>query len=298
MSTRTAVPATRPATSNSAGGLLQAIRLAPARIGYELRGYFRLGDTVFFTFLFPVMFFALFSTIFGGDISAAGAAGTLADGADPGPTIPMATYYLPGMMAAGLLLSGVQNLAIDIAGEKSDGRLKRLGGTPMSPVTYFLGKFGQVFVTGLCQVVLLLLIARFAFGVDLPTDVGSWLTLAWVFALGLAGCALLGIALSSVPRSGKSASAVVIPIVLLLQFISGVYVPFFELPDSVRTIASAFPLAWMARGLRSVFLPDDFKILETGGEWGLAQVAIALAIWLVIGLVLSRLTFRWLRRDA
>lgn len=279
-------------------GLWRAIRLAPARIAFEVRGYFRQGDTVFFTFLFPVLFFVLFSTIFSGDISAAGAAGTLKEGEDPGIVITMATYYLPGMLAAGLLLSGVQNLAIDIAMEKGDGRLKRLGGTPMSPVTYFLGKFGQVFVTGLGQVAVLLLVASLAFGVELPTEPSRWLTFAWVYVLGIAASALLGIALSSVPRSGKSASAVVIPIVLVLQFISGVYVANFDLPDSVQNIAAFFPLAWMARGMRSVFLPEDFAILERGEVWGLGQIALALAAWLIIGAVLSRLTFRWLRPDA
>lgn len=277
---------------------VSAVSLAPSRIAYEVRGYFRQGDTVFFTFLFPVLFLVLFSTIFSGDISAAVAAGTLAEGEDPGTIVPMANYYLPGMLAAGLLLSGVQNLAIDIALEKGDGRLKRLGGTPMSPVTYFLGKFGQVFVTGLGQVALILLVASLAFGVDLPTEPSRWLTFAWIYVLGMLASALLGIALSSVPRSGKSASAVVIPIVLVLQFISGVYVANFDLPDSVQTIASFFPLAWMARGMRSVFLPQDFAILERGEVWGHGQIALALLAWLVIGAILTRLTFRWLRRDA
>ena len=70
--------------------------------------------------------------------------------AAPGPRgISVGAYYLPGMLAAGMLLSGVQNLAVDIATEKGDGTLKRLGGTPLSPVSYFLGKIGQVFVTGI-----------------------------------------------------------------------------------------------------------------------------------------------------
>ncbi|PWD50328.1 ABC transporter [Serinibacter arcticus] len=279
-------------------GLLRAVRLAPARIAFEVRGYFRQGDTVFFTFLFPVLFLVLFSAIFSGDITAAGAAGTGVEGGESGTVITMATYYLPGMLAAGLLLSGVQNLAIDIAIEKGDGRLKRLGGTPMSPVTYFLGKFGQVVVTGLGQVALLLLVARFAFDVALPTEPSRWLTFAWLYVLGMSASALLGIALSSVPRSGRSASAVVIPIVLVLQFISGVYVANFDLPDSVQTIASFFPLAWMARGMRSVFLPEDFAILERGEVWGQGETALALLAWLVVGAILSRLTFRWLRRDA
>ena len=39
------------------------------------------------------------------------------------------------------------------------------------------------------------------------------------------------------------------------------------------------------------------KSAEAGGSWNLAGVAIALGIWLVAGLVVSRLTFRWIRKD-
>ena len=116
--------------------------------------------------------------------------------------------------------------------------------------------------------------------------------------LGTATSALLGIALSSVPRSGKSATAVVIPIVLVLQFISGVYLQFSMLPAWLQDIASLFPLKWMAQGMRAAFLPEDFEALERHGSWELGWVAVWLVAWLVIGLVVSRITFRWIRRDA
>ena len=124
------------------------------------------------------------------------------------------------------------------------------------------------------------------------------MTFAWVFVLGITTSALLGIALSAVPRSSKSATAVVIPIVLVLQFISGVYLQFSQLPEWMQNLASIFPLKWMAQGMRAVFLPDDFEVLEQHGEWDLGWVAVALLAWLVVGLVVSRLTFRWIRRDA
>jgi ABC-2 type transport system permease protein len=50
--------------------------------------------------------------------------------------------------------------------------------------------------------------------------------------------------------------------------------------------------------MRAVFLPDSFEALEQGGTWNLPGVAIATGIWLVAGLVLARLTFRWIRKDA
>ena len=266
------------------------IAIGASRIGYEVKGYFRSPDAVFFTFLFPLIMLGIFTAAFSasGDISAG-----------PGTeSISVGAYYLPGMLAAGMLLSGVQNLAVDIATEKGDGTLKRLGGTPLSPVSYFLGKIGHVFVTGVLQAALLLLAAATVFGIALPTEPQAWGTFAWVFVLGVATSALLGIALSSVPRSGKSATAVVIPIVLVLQFISGVYIQFSQLPDWMQNLASVFPLKWMAQGMRAAFLPDDFKVMEQNQEWDLGWVAVALLAWLVIGLVVSRLTFRWNRRDA
>ena len=266
------------------------LRIGASRIGYETKGYFRSPDAVFFTFLFPIIMLGIFTAAFS-------AAGDI----QPGPGaegISVGAYYLPGMLAAGMLLSGVQNLAVDIATEKGDGTLKRLGGTPLSPVSYFLGKIGQVFVTASLQAALLLLVSATLFGIAMPSTAEAWLTFAWIFVLGVATSALLGIALSAIPRSGKSATAVVIPIVLVLQFISGVYLRFNILPEWMQNLASVFPLKWMAQGMRSVFLPDAFKVLEQNGEWELGWVAIALVAWLVIGLVVSRLTFRWIRRDA
>lgn len=269
---------------------MSTVALGAWRARFELLQYFRSPDTLFFTFLFPIFMLGLFSVAFGSD-------GDVSMG--PGlPAIAMAEYYLPSMLAAGLLLSGFQNLAIDISLERADGTLKRLGGTPLSPVSYFLGKMAQVAATGTLQAALLIAFAVLAFRVQLPTDPAHWFTFAWVFVLGIATSALLGVALAALPRTAKSATAVVIPIALVLQFVSGVYLPFWQLPDWLQTAAGVFPVKWMAQGMRSVFLPDEYAALEQGGQWNLAGVAIALAVWLVVGIVVSRLTFRWIRRDA
>ncbi|WP_448002858.1 ABC transporter permease [Agromyces bauzanensis] len=262
--------------------------LGAARIGAETKTYFRSPDTLFFTFFFPFVLLAIFTAAF----SAQGEVGP------PGSEVTIGAYYLPGMIAAGILLSGVQNLAVDIALEKGNGTLKRLGGTPLSPMSYFIGKIGQVFVTGVLQAALLLLAGRLVLGIELPTEPEKWVTFAWVFVLGLVTSALVGIALSAVPRSGRSASAVVIPTVLLLQFISGIYLQWNLLPTWLQEVAGLFPLKWIAQGMRSVFLPEGWEVLEQNESWNLPGVAIALAIWLVVGLALSRLTFRWIRRDA
>jgi len=273
-------------------GLGRTLRLGFARVGYETKIYFRAGDTVFFTFLFPAVLLCIFSVAFDG------LGGVSSTAPDDASTISQAAYYLPGMIAAGILLSGVQNLGVDIAVERSDGTLKRLAGTPLPVLSYFLGKMGQVLVTSLAQVILLLLLARVAFGVDLPDDLAHWLTFVWVYLLGIVTAAVLGIAISRLPRSGKSATAVIIPPLLVLQFISGVFLSFTLLPDWLQTVASIFPLKWIAQGMRAALLPDQFAAAEQGGSWNLPLVALVLGVWLVVGLVVCRVTFRWIRRDS
>ena len=270
--------------------LPRTVRLGLSRIGYELRVYFRQGDSVFFTFLFPILMLSVFAVAFSN-------AGNIGENPDGSGGISWAAFYLPGMVAAGMLLSGVQNLGVDIAGEKGDGTLKRLGGSPLPVISYFIGKIGMVMVSAVLQAILLLLVARFAFNVALPTEADKWLTFAWVFLLGVITSCVLGIALSALPRSGKSATAVVIPIVLILQFISGVYLQFSMLPEWLQNVASIFPLKWMAQGMRAVFLPESFATLEQTGDWNLPWVAIIMAVWFVVGLLLCALTFRWIRKD-
>lgn len=266
------------------------VRSGIATMLLEVRGYFRTPDTVFFTFLFPILMLGIFGVAF----DSIGEIGARPDGTGG---IRMADYYLPGMVAAGIFLSGVQNLAIDIAREKSEGWLRRLGGTPLSAVSYFIGKAGLVFITSLLQLALLLLFARFALGVELPAAPEAWGRLAWLFVLGIATMTLLGIALSAVPRSTRSATAVVLPIVLLLQFVSGVYLQFSMLPEWLQQTAGLLPLKWLAQGMRSVFLPEHFAQAELNGSWELGLVVLNLVGWLVAGLVLSLITFRWQRRS-
>ena len=268
----------------------RTLRLGAERVRWEVRQYFRERDTLFFTFLFPTVIFLIFAAAF----SAQGDVGARADGSGG---ISIAASYLPGLVAAGIVLSGVQNLGIAIAQERSDGTLKRLGGSPLPVVSYFIGKAGMVLVTALIQLVLLLGVASVLFGVTLPGDAAHWGRFVWIFVLSIVMATVLGIAVSGIPSSGRSASAVIVPILLILQFISGVYFRFTDLPDWLQTIAGFFPIKWVAQGMRSVFLPERFAAVEQTGTWDIGTMALVLAIWTVAGLVVSALTFRWVRRD-
>lgn len=278
---------TRAPGASRAPRLPSAASVALARTRVELTQFFRERDAVIFIFAYPIIMLAIFATVFGDSEIEAG----------PGADLDFATYFLPGMIATGLLLSTFQNLAIGIAEERDNGALKRLRGTPMPPSAYFLGKIGSVLTTSLVQVALLLVVAATMFGVELPTDAGRWWTFGWVMVLGVASGAICGVAFSSIPRSARSASAVVTPVVLVLQFVSGVFFAYDSLPGWMQDVAAAFPLKWLAQGMRSVFLPDAATALEPAGSWEHGRTALVLGAYLVLGLVVALRTFRWRRRD-
>jgi ABC-2 type transport system permease protein len=254
-----------------------------SRVQVELLQFFRETQALVFIFFFPVVMLVIFASVFNGSdfIETAGVG------------ITGAQYYLTGMIATGVMLSSFQALSITIAVERDNGTLKLLHGTPMPAMAYFIGKVGQVVVTTLIQIALLLAVARLAYGVPLPGSADKWFRLVWLLVLGAASGTALGIAFAAVPRSGRTAANVVTPVVLVLQFISGVYFPYNQLPSWMHAIASVFPLKWMAQGMRSVLLPAQMVHAEPGGSWQIGTGAVVLAVWLVVGLVIASRTFRW-----
>jgi ABC-2 type transport system permease protein len=253
---------------------MSAIALGIDRTVLELKMYSREKEAVFFSFLFPILLLALFSVIFGSQFAGADSNGMTAGG-----------YFLPGMLSAGVLLTSFQTMAMSVTAERDDGTLKRLRATPMPPVAYFLGKVGLVAISSTVQVAL----------VQLPSTADRWAVFALVFALGVFGGTVLGIAYSSM-ATARTVGAVVIGPMLVLQFISGVYIAFDDVPQWLQQVASVFPLKWIAQGMRSVFYPSDLASAEMVGSWETGRTALVLFAWAVGGLVLCVLTFKWFKR--
>jgi ABC-2 type transport system permease protein len=257
-------------------------RIGLRRVRIELLQFGRDREAAFFTMILPVLLLVVFGSAFTGDVA---------------PGVPFSQYFLAGMLASGIVYTSFQNLAIAIPQERDDGTLKRLQGTPMPKASYFVGKVGLVLSIYLVQVVVMMALGVALFDVHLPGDPADWWTFSWVSLLGLVCCTLLGIAFSSVPRSGRGASALVSPVVLVLQFTSGVFFQYDELPPWMQQLAALFPLKWLCQGMRSVFLPDTFQRQELAGSWELGRTALVMAVWSVAAAALALRYFRFQRRD-
>lgn len=248
----------------------------------ELKEFFRSREQMIFIFAFPIIFLVLFGSMLGSQVIA--------------PGVNFAQYFLAGMIAYGIINTGFQSLALSIAVDRDADVLKRIKATPLPASAYFAAKIAQVLLVSVVQLTMLIAVGVTVYGAQLP-DAPGWFTFAWVFVLGTAASTVLGIAVSSLLRNSKAGSAILTPVVLYLQFTSGVFFLYSDVPVWLQHIAEVFPLKWLAQGMRSVFLPGSFESQEVRGSWEHPMTAVVLLLWIVFGTVLAIRTFRWQRFD-
>ncbi len=254
------------------------IKVGLLRGRLEVLQFLRQRESVVFTLAFPVILLFIFGSVFKNTIA---------------PGVSFSQYFVAGMIASGLVNTGFQQLAIFIPMERDMGTLKRLRGIPMSPISYFIGKAIVVLFAMIVQVALLIVIGRFFFGLHFPINTSLWLRFLLLLIVGSIASTILGIAFSSIPKSGRGASALVSPVVIVLQFISGVFFVFSDLPKWMQQFAALFPLKWLTQGMRSVFLPQSFAAKEPAHSWELGKMWLILLLWIIGGTIWAVRSFRW-----
>ncbi len=264
----------------------RSVRLGYAYTLLSLKTVYREPAAVFFMVLFPVLFLVIFSSLLTFEIGVPqGAEGQV-------PAIKFSQYFVAGILGVAIFGTSFNLLGNSLAIQQYDGTLKQLAATPLPKTSFFMGLVGTALFYTLLQLVVMIALGVLAYGVELP-DAEGWLTLIWIILLGVpAGC-VMGVAITAIIPSARAAPAVIQAPFIIFQFISGVFFTLSSLPTWLQWVAGVFPLRWVAQGLRSVFLPDAYKYAEPGMNWQLDIAAIVLAVWIVVGLGLAVLTFKW-----
>jgi ABC-2 type transport system permease protein len=277
---RTSMAVTVPTDTTPGTARLPGIwRAGLARSAVELKSFFRNRQSLVFSLALPVVLLVVLGSIFSGTVS--------------GTNVSFRLVFMAGIIAAGVMSVAFSGLAINLAIERDNGTIRRLATTPMPRGAYFGGKVSRVVITSVLETVILLAVGAALFHLPIPSTATRWLTLAWVLAIGTTACALLALVYSLIIPNSRSAAAIVTPPFLVLQFISGVFFPYNQLPRWMQTLAALFPLKWMAQGLRSVFLPSSFRLVEPAHSFELGRVALVLAAWCAGCLIVALMTFRW-----
>jgi ABC-2 type transport system permease protein len=250
------------------------LRLVLTQTRYQLIGIARNRRAVVLSLVFPVVLLVMFNSIFvgGGDsVELAGA------------KVTAQAYFTGAMLTYAILLSGFSQLAIGLVVQRERGQLKRLRGTPVPAWTFIVATVLRATVTVGGMAVVLLAIARLAYGVEISGEAIAEILL--YVALGTATMCSLGIAATAIVADVDSAA--VLPLAaVILSLVSGIFVPVDQLPGWLEEVARIFPVCHLAAGLQTS--------LGVAGDTALhAGDAAVLAAWAVWGIVFAARRFRW-----
>jgi ABC-2 type transport system permease protein len=230
----------------------------------ERRMFWRNPSAAFFGVLLPLGLLAIFGAVF---------AGRQEDLA----------VIVPGIAGMSIMSATFTSLAYNLTTLRERGILKRLRGTPLPTSAYLAGLAGNAVANAVLQLVIVIVVGRFAFGVDWPRDWGSLAVFALV---GVVSFTFLGVALSHLIPNPESAPAYVNAVFLPQILIAGVFYDADDAPQVIRDIAEVLPLTHLIDGLSGAIIDGQ----------GVAQhwtALLVLALWGAVGAVFAIRGFSW-----
>ncbi len=198
---------------------------------------------------------------------------------------------LPGILAAVVLFGMVMGPAFALGAEVEDGTILRLRTAPRGTTTYTVGTVVAQTLGALPMFVILLLPWPFLLGDPMHQGRAGWFALVGWLLLGTLATLPIGIVGGALAGRPTRVMLFVMAPVVALGFLSGVFGP-HTIPGWASGAVQAFPLYWLAHGLRSTMLPAGAEALEIGGAWHPGLAAAVLLAWAVAGLVAAPAVLR------
>jgi ABC-2 type transport system permease protein len=252
------------------------LALTARQIRYTNKAFWRNPASAFFTFVFPLMFLVIFTTLLG-------------NGHVPGLDVKQSTLYVPAMAAFGLITACYTNLAMNIAIQRDEGILKRLRGTPLPPWAFMIARVLHAMLVALILVVLCTGFGVIVYGAHLPS--GTWLLRYLVtFIVGGAAFAALGLAVTGVIPNADAAPAIVNASILPLLFLSDVFIQFgTKIPAWVNFVGKVFPVRHFVEAMKAAYLEKP-SIPALAFHW---SDLIVVAVWGIAGVIIATRTMSW-----
>ena len=254
--------------------MTQSAALVRHQFRYDLMAFFRNSQARFFTLALPVAFLLIFATVFRTRTVPV-----------PGGLIRTSVYYVPGIIALGIIQAAVSNLAISVTAQRENGILKRRRATPVSAGALITARALTAVTVSLVMTAVLAAIGWFAYGAHIPA--GHAAALVVTILVGAASFGALGFALTTVIRGADSAQPTIAAITLPLYFISGIFLATTLLPHWLLNVASVFPVRPFQQALLAAYNPYS----PGSGFAGLDL--LIMAAWGVAGLLIATRRFRW-----
>jgi len=224
----------------------------------------------FFTLAFPLMMLFLFGSIYGNEPTPMfGGHGTI-------------DISIPAYTAMIIATTGLMSITITMATYRETGILRRLRTTPISPLVVLAAQVVVVFAMTSLGMLLLVAAGKLVYHVRFE---GNALSVLAGFVLSSLSFFGLGFILAGIMPTARTAQIVGLVLLYPMLFLSGAGFPRELLPEAIKKVSAFLPLTYVVNLLRGLWVGEAWSnhLLNVGVLTGM----------LIIGVIISAITFRW-----
>ena len=198
------------------------------------------------------------------------------------PEMKSANFMIPGLIGMILFMLTTMLTALAIVREREHGTIEQLMVTPIRPIELVVGKLIPYIAVAFFDVLEVLAIGVFWFGVPIHGSLALLLALSAVFLMTSLG---VGIFISTVANTQQEAMLSVWLILLPSIFLAGFFFPAEAMPAALQWISYMVPLRYMIVIMRGI-------IVKGVGLEVLAGQVGALLVFGVVIMVFAATRFR------
>jgi ABC-2 type transport system permease protein len=198
------------------------------------------------------------------------------------PNLADLWFLIPGMVATILQTQSIALTAAAVVREREMGTIEQLLVTPIMPGELMLGKVAPNLVIAFVNMLTIIALGVFWFGVPFQGSFGLFCWLAFMYVFSGLG---LGLLVSTISQNQKQAQQWTMLMMLLGLVLGGFIFPRYLMPPAIRIIGNLFPLTY--------FIPIARGIVTKGiGIESLWEQVVSLLAYIVVILFVAIRAFR------
>ncbi|HET6325027.1 MAG TPA: ABC transporter permease [Planctomycetaceae bacterium] len=192
-------------------------------------------------------------------------------------------FLVPGLLGMSLMGGGLWGVGFATVDMRIRKLLKRFLATPMRKGDFLSAIMLSRMLCMIPEVLVLLLFARYAFGVNYY---GSYAALLFLIVLGATMFSGLGLLVASRAKTLEAVSGLMNAVMLPMWMLSGIFFTSDRFPAVAQPVIQLLPLTPLINALRSVMLEGSSLASQSG------QIAI-MGVWSAVSFAVALRIFRW-----
>lgn len=168
------------------------------------------------------------------------------------PQMKSAYNFVPGLIGLIMMLICALMTSISVVKEKETGTMEILLVSPIKPTIIILSKAVPYLVVAILDVIGILAVSHFIFGVPIVGSIALIMLLSFIFTFSALA---LGLLISSIAETQQVAMIMsAVGLMLPSMMLSGLIFPLENMPTILQAVSNIIPARWFTSALREVMI--------------------------------------------